>query len=151
MLSVFDAWLMLRSLRTLPLRMKQHENNAQHLAKWLQEQPQIVKVLYPGLPDHPGYAIQKKQASGFGGMISFYVKTAEAAKTVLESVKLIQFAESLGGAESLITYPITQTHADLTPEEAEEKGITHTLLRFSVGLEDWEDLRDDLAQVLAKL
>ena len=80
MLSVFDAWLMLRSLRTLPLRMKQHENNAQHLAKWLQEQPQIVKVLYPGLPDHPGYAIQKKQASGFGGMISFYVKPQKPPK-----------------------------------------------------------------------
>ena len=128
MLSVFDAWLMLRSLRTLPLRMKQHENNAQHL--WVSRSSlQIVRSLKTGLPDHPGYAIQKTQASGFGGMISFYVKTAEAAKTVLESVKLIQFAESLGGAESLITYPITQTHADLTPEEAEEKGITHTLLR----------------------
>jgi len=145
-LSVFDSWLMLRSLKTLPVRMKQHQENALYLAQWLEQQPLVEKVLYPGLPDHPGYAVQKKQASGFGGMISFYVKSPEAAKTILGKIQLIQFAESLGGTESLLTYPITQTHADLTPEEAEEKGITHTLLRFSVGLEDKEDLRDDLAQ-----
>ena len=145
-LSVFDSWLMLRSLKTLPVRMKQHQENALYLAQWLETQPLVEKVLYPGLPGHPGYAIQKKQASGFGGMISFYVKSPEAAKTILGKIQLIQFAESLGGTESLLTYPITQTHADLTPEEAEEKGITHTLLRFSVGLEDKEDLRDDLAQ-----
>ncbi len=145
-LSVFDAWLMLRSLKTLPVRMKQHQENALHLAKWLETVPEVTKVLYPGLPNHPGYEIQKKQASGFGGMISFYVKTPELAKSLLEHIKLIQFAESLGGTESLLTYPITQTHADLTPEEAEAKGITHTLLRFSVGLEDKEDLQEDLAQ-----
>lgn len=145
-LSVFDAWLMLRSLKTLPVRMKQHQENALYLAQWLETVPEVTKVLYPGLPDHPGYEIQKKQASGFGGMISFYVKTPELAKDLLEHIRLIQFAESLGGTESLLTYPITQTHADLTPEEAEEKGITHTLLRFSVGLEDKEDLQEDLAQ-----
>ena len=143
-LSVFDSWLLLRSLKTLPVRMKQHQENALYLAQWLEEQPIVEKVLYPGLPQHPGYAIQKKQASGFGGMISFYVKKEAYVKTILQSIRLIQFAESLGGTESLLTYPITQ--ADLTPEEAEEKGITHTLLRFSVGLEDKEDLRDDLAQ-----
>ncbi|WP_337465508.1 PLP-dependent aspartate aminotransferase family protein [Acidaminococcus timonensis] len=145
-LSVFDSWLLLRSLKTLPVRMKQHQENALYLARWLEEQPIVEKVLYPGLPQHPGYAIQKKQARGFGGMISFYVKKEAYVKTILQSIRLIQFAESLGGTESLLTYPITQTHADLTPEEAEEKGITHTLLRFSVGLEDKEDLRDDLAQ-----
>lgn len=150
LLGIFDCWLMLRSLKTLPVRMQQHERNAEYLAKWLKDQPQVEKVLYPGLPDHPGYEIQKKQATGFGGMISFYVKTPDDAKTLLEHVKLIQFAESLGGTESLITYPVTQTHADLTPEEAEAKGITHTLLRLSVGLEDKEDLRDDLAQALAQ-
>lgn len=150
LLSVFDAWLMLRSLKTLPVRMKQHQENALYLAQWLEQQPLVEKVLYPGLPDHPGYAIQKKQAKGFGGMISFYVKSPEAAKTILEKIQLIQFAESLGGTESLLTYPITQTHADLAPEEAEAKGITHTLLRFSVGLEDKEDLRDDLAQAFAQ-
>nr|WP_289049129.1 PLP-dependent transferase [uncultured Acidaminococcus sp.] len=139
-LSVFDSWLLLRSLKTLPVRMKQHQENALYLARWLEEQPIVEKVLYPGLPQHPGYAIQKKQARGFGGMISFYVKKEAYVKTILQSIRLIQFAESL------LTYPITQTHADLTPEEAEEKGITHTLLRFSVGLEDKEDLRDDLAQ-----
>ena len=145
-LSVFDAWLMLRSLKTLPVRMKQHQENALYLAQWLETVPEVTKVLYPGLPDHPGYAIQKKQASGFGGMISFYVKTPELAKNLLEHIRLIQFAESLGGTESLLTYPITQTHADLTPEEAEAKGITHTLLRFSVGLEDKDDLKEDLVQ-----
>ncbi|WP_317302216.1 PLP-dependent aspartate aminotransferase family protein [Acidaminococcus timonensis] len=145
-LSVFDSWLLLRSLKTLPVRMKQHQENALYLARWLEEQPIVEKVLYPGLPQHPGYAIQKKQARGFGGMISFYVKKEAYVKPILQSIRLIQFAESLGGTESLLTYPITQTHADLTPEEAEEKGITHTLLRFSVGLEDKEDLRDDLAQ-----
>lgn len=150
MLGVFDSWLMLRSLKTLPVRMKQHQENALCLAQWLETQPIVEKVLYPGLPDHPGYEIQKKQATGFGGMISFYVKKQEYVKTILESLQLIQFAESLGGTESLLTYPITQTHADLTPEEAEEKGITHTLLRFSVGLEDKEDLQDDLEQAFAK-
>lgn len=150
MLSVFDSWLLLRSLKTLPVRMKQHQENALYLAQWLEKQPIVEKVLYPGLPGHPGYDIQKKQASGFGGMISFYVKKEAYVKTILESIQLIQFAESLGGTESLLTYPITQTHADLTPEEAEEKGITHTLLRFSVGLEDKEDLHDDLEQAFAK-
>ncbi|WP_432643558.1 trans-sulfuration enzyme family protein [Acidaminococcus sp.] len=150
MLSVFDSWLLLRSLKTLPVRMKQHQENALYLAQWLEKQPIVEKVLYPGLPGHPGYDIQKKQASGFGGMISFYVKKETYVKTILESIQLIQFAESLGGTESLLTYPITQTHADLTPEEAEEKGITHTLLRFSVGLEDKEDLHDDLEQAFAK-
>ena len=141
---------MLRSLKTLPVRMKQHQENALYLAKWLETVPDVTKVLYPGLPDHPGYEIQKKQASGFGGMISFYVKTPELAKNLLEHIRLIQFAESLGGTESLLTYPITQTHADLTPEAAEEKGITHTLLRFSVGLEDKEDLKEDLEQAFEK-
>ena len=150
MLSVFDSWLLLRSLKTLPVRMKQHQENALYLAQGLEKQPIVEKVLYPGLPGHPGYDIQKKQASGFGGMISFYVKKEAYVKTILESIQLIQFAESLGGTESLLTYPITQTHADLTPEEAEEKGITHTLLRFSVGLEDKEDLHDDLEQAFAK-
>lgn len=150
-LSVFDAWLMLRSLRTLPLRMRQHEKNAETLAAFLKTQPYVQKVLYPGLPEHPGYEIQKKQATGFGGMISFYVDTPERAKKILEGISLIQFAESLGGAESLMTYPRTQTHADLTPEEAKEKGITDTLLRFSVGLEDVEDLKEDLLSVFKNL
>lgn len=150
-LSVFDAWLMLRSLRTLPLRMRQHEKNAETLVAFLKTQPYVQKVLYPGLPEHPGYEIQKKQATGFGGMISFYVDTPERAKKILEGISLIQFAESLGGAESLMTYPRTQTHADLTPEEAKEKGITDTLLRFSVGLEDVEDLKEDLLSVFKNL
>ena len=150
-LSVFDAWLMLRSLRTLPLRMRQHEKNAETLAAFLKTQPYVQKVLYPGLPEHPGYEIQKKQATGFGGMISFYVDTPERAKKILEGISLIQFAESLGGAESLMTYPRAQTHADLTPEEAKEKGITDTLLRFSVGLEDVEDLKEDLLSVFKNL
>lgn len=131
--------------------MRQHEKNAETLVAFLKTQPYVQKVLYPGLPEHPGYEIQKKQATGFGGMISFYVDTPERAKKILEGISLIQFAESLGGAESLMTYPRTQTHADLTPEEAKEKGITDTLLRFSVGLEDVEDLKEDLLSVFKNL
>lgn len=148
-LGALDAWLAIRGIKTLPLRMEQHQKNALALAKWLQKQPQVRYVLYPGLPEHPGYAINAAQASGYGGMISFAVKDDAAAKHVLEHVKLIKFAESLGGTESLITYPIRQTHADLPPEECAAKGITDSLLRLSVGIESTEDLLADLQQAFA--
>lgn len=148
-LGALDAWLVIRGIKTLPLRMEQHQKNALALAKWLQEQPRVKYVLYPGLEKHPGYAINKAQTSGFGGMISFAVDNAETARQILEGVKLIQFAESLGGTESLITYPIRQTHADLTPEECAEKGITDCLLRLSTGIEATEDLLADLEQAFA--
>lgn len=148
-LGALDAWLVIRGIKTLPLRMEQHQKNAFAIAKWLQEQPRVQYVLYPGLENHPGYEINKAQTTGFGGMISFAVDKAETARQILEGVKLIKFAESLGGTESLITYPIRQTHTDLTAEECAEKGITDCLLRFSTGIEATQDLIDDLAQAFA--
>ena len=148
-LGALDAWLVIRGIKTLPLRMEQHQKNAFAIAKWLQEQPRVQYVLYPGLENHPGYEINKAQTTGFGGMISFAVDSAETARQILEGVKLIKFAESLGGTESLITYPIRQTHTDLTAEECAENGITYCLLRFSTGIEATQDLIDDLAQAFA--
>lgn len=150
-LGALDAWLVIRGIKTLPLRMEQHQKNATAIAAWLQKQPRVQYVLYPGLAEHPGYAVNKAQTSGFGGMISFAVDNAETARQLLEGVKLIQFAESLGGTESLITYPIRQTHTDLTPEECAEKGITDCLLRLSTGIEATEDLIADLAQAFAAI
>ncbi len=145
-LGALDAWLVIRGIKTLPLRMEQHQKNAFTIAKWLQKQPRVQYVLYPGLENHPGYEINKAQTTGFGGMISFAVDNSETALQILEGVKLIKFAESLGGTESLITYPIRQTHTDLTAEKCAEKGITDCLLRFSTGIEATQDLIDDLAQ-----
>lgn len=145
-LGALDAWLVIRGIKTLPLRMEQHQKNAFTIAKWLQKQPRVQYVLYPGLENHPGYEINKAQTTGFGGMISFAVDNSETALQILEGVKLIKFAESLGGTESLITYPIRQTHTDLTAEECAEKRITDCLLRFSTGIEATQDLIDDLAQ-----
>ena len=105
-LSTFDSWLMLRSLKTLGLRVEKQAENALAIAKWLQKQPQVTAVYYPGLPEHPGFALQSRQAAGFGGMVSFKVTSAELAKNVLARLKLIAFAESLGGVESLLTYPL---------------------------------------------
>lgn len=150
-LGALDAWLVIRGIKTLPLRMEQHQKNALALAKWLQTQPHVQYVLYPGLEEHPGYAINKAQTTGFGGMISFAVDNADTARQILEGVKLIKFAESLGGTESLITYPIRQTHTDLTPAECAEKGITDCLLRLSTGIEATEDLIADLAQAFAAI
>ncbi|WP_405380322.1 trans-sulfuration enzyme family protein [Phascolarctobacterium sp.] len=150
-LGAMDAWLVIRGIKTLPLRMEQHQRNAQAIAQWLQKQPKVKYVLYPGLPQHPGYAINASQTTGFGGMISFAVDSADTARQLLEKVKLIQFAESLGGTESLLTYPIRQTHADLTPEECAEKGITDCLLRLSTGIEATDDLIADLEQAFAAL
>ncbi len=150
-LGALDSWLAIRGIKTLPLRMEQHQRSALALAEWLKKQPQVRYVLYPGLEEHPGYAVNAAQSSGSGGMISFAVQDAAAAQRVLEGVRLIKFAESLGGTESLITYPIRQTHADLSPEECAEKGITDSLLRLSVGLESLDDLLADLAQALQKI
>lgn len=150
-LGALDAWLLIRGIKTLPLRMEQHQKNATAIAAWLQKQPRVKYVLYPGLAEYPGYAVNKAQTSGFGGMISFAVDNAETARQLLEGVKLIQFAESLGGTESLITYPIRQTHTDLTPEECAEKGITDRLLRLSTGIETTEDLIADLAQAFTAI
>lgn len=147
-LSPFDSWLILRGIKTLALRMEKSQENALALAKWLEQHPRVGKVYYPGLEDHPGHELMKKQASGFGAMISFHVKDEEQVKGLLEKIKLIQFAESLGGVESLITYPLTQTHAAIPKAVRDKIGVNETLLRFSVGIEALEDLMEDLEQAI---
>lgn len=144
-----DCWLLLRGLKTLAIRMDKHQSNAQAVAEWLCTHPQVTKVYYPGLPGHPNKDIQEKQASGYGGMLSFEVRNAEQVPAVLQKVKVIQFAESLGGVESLITFPVVQTHADIPPEIREKLGLNDRLLRLSVGIESVEDIISDLDQALA--
>ena len=147
-LSSMDAWLMLRSLKTLGLRVERQAGNALAIAEWLRTQPQVTQVYYPGLPSHPGFALQQKQATGNGGMISFKVTSPELAKATLGRLKLIAFAESLGGVESLLTYPIAQTHAEMPGELIARTGLDDTLFRLSVGIEDVEDLKEDLLQAM---
>jgi len=145
-LAPFDSWLILRGIKTLSIRMERQQKNAIAIVDWLQTNEKVKTVYYPGLPEHPGYEISKKQSSGFGSMLTFEVETSELALKILSSVQLIHFAESLGGVETLITYPMTQTHADLSQEKRDQTGITSTILRLSVGIEDIDDLIDDLSQ-----
>ena len=147
-LSPFDSWLILRGIKTLGLRMERAEKNALGLATWLKSQKNVTTVIYPGLPEHPGHEIMKKQSRGFGSMITFKVDTREHALRILENVRMIKYAESLGGVETLITYPTTQTHADVPEEVRLKNGITPTTLRLSVGIEDIEDLKAELKDVL---
>jgi len=147
-LSPFDSYLLIRGIKTLALRMKRHEENALAIAVWLRSHPKVKKVFYPGLEDHPDIEVSRKQASGFGGMISFEADCEATAVKVLEKVRLILFAESLGGVETLVTYPLTQTHADLPKEKRERNGINERLLRLSVGIEDAGDIIADLEQAL---
>ena len=145
----FDCWLLLRSLKTLTLRIDQHCKNAMIVAKWLEQHPKVTEIYYPGLKQHPGHELSKIQAKGFGGMLSFRVSSAEHARAVLKRLKLISFAESLGGVESLMTLPAVQTHADIPEAERERLGICERLLRLSVGTESVEDIIADLDQALA--
>lgn len=147
-LAPFDCWLVLRGLKTLPVRMERQQENARKVAQWLSVQPQVCNVYYAGLPQHPGYAVNARQARGGGSMISFRTDSVETARRVLKKVKLITFAESLGGTESLITYPMVQTHPDVPQAMRERLGITETLLRLSVGLEHVDDIIHDLKQAL---
>ena len=147
-LSPFDSWLMLRGIKTLAVRMERAQENALAIAGWLKTHPKVRKVYYVGLPEHPGYEVNKSQSRGSGAMLSFTVDCAETALRVLDKVKIFTFAESLGGPESLITLPATQTHADVSAEEREKLGITDSFLRMSVGLENVNDLIDDLKQAL---
>jgi cystathionine gamma-synthase len=147
-LAPFDSWLILRGLKTLALRMKQHQENALAIANWMTKQEKIKEVYYIGLDDFPGKEIVDKQSSGYSGMLSFRVDSEETARGILEKIQLIRFAESLGGVESLMTYPMIQTHADVPIEIREALGINNTLLRMSVGIEDAEDLIADLEQAL---
>lgn len=148
-LSPFDSWLMIRGIKTLAVRMERAQENAIAIAAWLKKQPKVRKVYYVGLPEHPGYEVNRKQSRGSGAMLSFAVDSRETALQILDQVKVITFAESLGGPESLITFPATQTHADVAPEERERLGITDTFLRMSVGLENVQDLIRDLEQAMA--
>ena len=148
-LAPFDSWLILRGIKTLGIRMERAQKNAIAIAKWLQCQEAVTGVIYPGLPEHPGYEIMKKQTRGFGAMITFHLKSKEFALAILEKVRMIKFAESLGGVETLITYPATQTHADVPKEIREKNGITEATLRLSVGIEDVEDLLAELEAVFS--
>lgn len=141
-----DSWLLMRGLKTLALRMERHQANALALAAWLEGHPMVSEVLYPALPSHPGYEVQNKQSSGNTGIFSFKVKDARMVEPILRHIELIAFAESLGGVESLMTYPAVQTHADIPKEVRERVGVTDTLLRLSTGIEHAQDLIDDLAQ-----
>ena len=147
-LGPMDSWILLRGIKTLALRMKKHEENALKVADFLRNHPHIEEVYYVGFADHPDYATTKKQSTGFGGMISFRVDTMENVNKILNKIKLITFAESLGGVESLITHPMSRTHTEVSEEVRNELGITDTLLRLSVGIEDAEDIINDLRLAL---
>jgi cystathionine beta-lyase/cystathionine gamma-synthase len=150
--SPFDAWLSLRGLKTLDVRMARHCENALAVAKFLAGHPKVAKVHYPGLVDHPDHALARRQMRGFGGMLAFEVKGSGAdARTVCEATKLFLLAESLGGVESLIGYPPLMSHATMTEEQRVAKGIPPTLIRVSVGIEDAQDLIDDFDQALAQI
>ncbi|MGD0839985.1 MAG: PLP-dependent aspartate aminotransferase family protein [Candidatus Acidiferrales bacterium] len=150
-LAPMDCFLMSRGIKTLAVRMAQHDANGIALARFLENHPKVQRVLYPGLPAHPQHEIARRQQTGFGGMISFDVSTMDAARTVLNNVKLCSLAESLGGVETLISHPASMTHASVPPDVRKKIGITDGLVRLSVGIEDVEDLVADLDQALSHI
>jgi cystathionine beta-lyase/cystathionine gamma-synthase len=150
-LSPFEAWMCLRGIKTLAVRMARHDANAIEVAAFLNTNRKVKKVNYPGLASHPQHYLAQKQMRGFGGMISFDLGSFEKAKKLLKSVRLCALAESLGGVETLISHPATMTHAALSPEERQRVGVTDGLVRISVGIEDVEDIIEDLKQALAKV
>lgn len=143
-----DCWLLLRGIKTLALRMERHQSNAIIIANWLVQQNGVTKVFYPGLEGHPGFAVQTKQSAGYGGMLSFEVADERMVDPLLRGVHVVTFAESLGGVESLITYPTTQTHADIPEDVRHAHGVTNRLLRMSIGIEHVDDILQDLSQAL---
>jgi cystathionine gamma-lyase len=147
----WDCWLALRGIKTLPLRMQRHQENAGELARWLAAQvgAKGPRVVYPGLPDHPGHALARQQMGGFGGIVSLVFPDLESGKRFAEGLRLFTLAESLGGVESLVTHPASMTHASVPKAQREATGFTDGLVRLSVGCEDVEDLRADLARALA--
>ena len=147
-LSPMDSWLVLRGIKTLAVRMDKHNENAYKVANWLRTQPKVKKVYYVGFEDHRDYEITKKQTTGFGGMISFAVDEFETVKKILKNVDMVMFAESLGGTETLITYPTTQTHEDTPKEMKEMLGIDECFLRLSVGIENADDIIADLNRAM---
>jgi len=149
-LSPFDSWLVLRGIKTLPVRMEAHDANGIALANYLAGRKEVLKIYYPGLKNHPGYALAAKQMSGFGGMIAFDLGSLDRTKRFLERVKLCSLGESLGGVETLISHPATMTHASVPPEERARLGITDSLIRLSVGIEDADDLIADLENAFSQ-
>lgn len=147
-LAPMDSWLILRGIKTLPIRMEKAQENAKAIVAYLQSEPKVKKVYYPGIEGTKGYEVCKSQARGFGSMLTFEVESRELAHHILKFTKLIPFAESLGGVETLLTYPCTQTHADVPEEVRIANGITDSVLRMSVGIEDKEDLIADLKEAM---
>jgi len=145
----FDCWLALRGTKTLALRMRQHDASGRRIAQWLEQQPRVTRVHYPGLPSHPQHSLACRQMSGFGGMISIELGTFERAKRFIEGTKLFALAESLGGVESLVGHPVTMTHASVPEAMRQAMGLGDDLVRLSVGIEDADDLIADLDQALA--
>jgi cystathionine gamma-lyase/cystathionine beta-lyase/cystathionine gamma-lyase/homocysteine desulfhydrase len=150
-LGPMDAWLVLRGTKTLPIRMERHNANAMVLAEFLAGHAKVKRVHYPGLSTHPQHELACRQMCGFGGLISFEAGSLERARTVLNGVRLMALAESLGGVETLISHPATMTHASVPAERRGQLGITDDLVRISVGIEDIDDLKEDLAQALDRL
>lgn len=148
-LGPMDSWLLLRGIKTLALRMRRHNENAIKVANWLRDHPKVEKVYFTGFDDHPGREVTRRQTTGFGGTLSFRVDSMETVNRILQRVKLITFAESLGGVESLITHPVSRTHTEIAEKERLALGITDTLLRLSVGIEDGDDIIADLEQALS--
>ena len=147
-LGPFDCWLVLRGVKTLAVRMRQHNENGVAVATWLSQQPKVLRVYYPGLSSHSQYELARRQMSGFGGMIAFDMGSLEAARRLLAGLRLCSLAESLGGVETLISHPASMSHAGLSPEERAQMGISEGLLRLSVGIEDVEDILGDLENAL---
>jgi cystathionine beta-lyase/cystathionine gamma-synthase len=150
-LGPMDAWLVLRGTKTLPIRMERHNENAMRLAEFLAAHPKVKQVHYPGLPSHPQHALAQRQMRGFGGLIAFTLGSLDNARTLLNHVQLIALAESLGGVETLISHPATMTHASVPADRRQQIGITDDLVRLSVGIEDVDDLKEDLDQALADI
>jgi cystathionine beta-lyase/cystathionine gamma-synthase len=150
-LSPFDSWLVLRGTKTLPLRMMRHNANGLALAQFLDAHPKVRRVYYPGLPSHPQHELAMRQMRGFGGMIAFDLGSLDAARRLLNGVELMALAESLGGVETLISHPATMTHASVPADRREALGITDGLVRISAGIEDIEDLQEDLSQALDRI
>jgi len=146
-----DAWLVLRGTKTLPNRMERHNTNTLALAQFLESHPKVSAVHYPGLPSHPQHDLACRQMRGFGGLLAFQMGSLERARTVLEGVRLMALAESLGGVETLISHPATMTHASVPPERRLQIGLTDDMIRLSVGIEDLDDLREDLEQALDRV
>ena len=147
-LGPFDSWLVLRGVKTLALRMRQHNENGMAVASWLSRHPKVRQVFYPGLPGYPQQELARRQMSGFGGMMAFDIGSLEAARRLLGELRLCSLGESLGGVETLISHPASMSHAGLSAEERAQMGITEGLLRLSVGIEDVEDIRQDLERAL---